>query len=82
MLPKPNLKTCLLALSLTLASVAFCSPAMAAAKNTSQAAAEAQKRNGGGKVLGVTESNKGGKKVYQVKLIDNGKVRIITIRGE
>lgn len=82
MLSKLLFKKTLFICLLVLASAALCSPAVAAAKNASQAAAEAQKRNGGGKVLGVTESNKGGKKIFQVKLIDNGKVRIITIRGE
>ncbi|MDO6461670.1 hypothetical protein Q4485_13250 [Granulosicoccaceae sp. 1_MG-2023] len=77
-----SLKRTLLICLLVVASAAFCSPAIAAAKNASQAAAQAQKRNGGGKVLGVSESNKNGRKIYKVKLIDKGKVRVITIRGE
>lgn len=40
---------------------------------------EAQNINGGGKVLGVRESKKNGKSVYSIKLINNGKVRVIKV---
>ncbi len=39
----------------------------------------AQKRNGGGKVLGVVENTKNDKKSYDIKLISEGKVRILTV---
>ncbi|MCB1756033.1 MAG: hypothetical protein KDJ38_10950 [Gammaproteobacteria bacterium] len=40
---------------------------------------EAQKRNGGGKVLSVAEHNKNGNRSFEVKLISDGKVRVFTI---
>jgi len=40
-----------------------------------EAIREAQKRNGGGKVLGISEQKRNGKSVYSVKVISNGKVR-------
>ncbi len=42
----------------------------------------AQQRNGGGKVLAVSESNKKGKRVFEIKLISAGKVRILTVRDQ
>ncbi len=47
-----------------------------------EAIREAQKRNGGGKVLGITERDKNGKRSFQVKLISEGKVRVFNINEE
>ena len=53
----------------------------AGAANAQQAAQMAlQKSGGGGKVLGVsTESDGSGRKVFAVKVLSNGRVRVVRI---
>ena len=54
-------------------------PVLAEDLTRQDAIREAQDRNGGGKVLGVSESRKNGKLTYKVKLISDGKVRVIRV---
>ncbi len=79
-----SLKTVARALGLVviLACVATSGPAYAnGASNEKQAASQALKENGGsGEVLGVSkEKNSRGKSVFAVKIIENGRVRVIRI---
>lgn len=66
--------------ALVLASLFLCTPAMAdeASFGKQDAAEQAQKENGGGRVLGVKQGNNG---VFEVKLIKNGKVRVLIIKA-
>lgn len=54
---------------------------VAAADNAQQAAQDAlQQAGGGGRVLGVsTETDSNGRQVYAVKILSNGRVRVIRI---
>ena len=64
-----------------LAGLLLCAPAFADDSNFTKqdAAKQAQKENGGGKVLGVKQTEKNGKVIYEVKLITDGKVRVLSI---
>ena len=73
------------ALVMTLVCAATLSPVHAAgAANSQQAAQMALQQNGGaGKVLNVsTETDSDGRRVFAVKVISNGRVRVIRIPQE
>ena len=67
--------------SLTLVSMAAAPDAYAAgAANARQAAQVALTQSGGGKVLGVsTETDSNGQRVFAVKILSNGRVRIVRV---
>jgi len=67
--------------SLTLVSMATAPDAYAAgAANAQQAAQVALTQSGGGKVLGVsTETDSNGQRVFAVKILSNGRVRIVRV---
>jgi len=67
--------------TLTLVSVTTAPDAYAAsAANPQQAAEVALEQNGGGKVLGVsTETDSSGQRVFAVKILSNGRVRIVRV---
>lgn len=69
--------------ALVLASLFLCAPAMAdeASYGKQDAAEQAQKENGGGRVLGVKQVSQDGSGVFEVKLIKNGKVRVLIIKA-
>jgi len=71
----------LLAVAL-LASPGAVSDAAADAGSRSEAIAEALSRSGGGKVLGVKETTgSDGRREYAVKVLTDGRVRIVRGRG-
>lgn len=67
--------------ALVVVSVTSFAPAQAAgAANAQQAAQIALQQSGGGKVLGVsTETDSNGQRVFAVKVLSNGRVRVVRI---
>lgn len=69
--------------ALLLASLLVCAPVFAdnSTFGKQDAAKQAQKENGGGRVLGVKQTEKNGSVTFEVKLITDGKVRVLSIKA-
>ncbi len=69
--------------ALLLAGLLLCAPTFADESDFTKqdAAKQAQKENGGGRVLGVKQTTKDGSIMFEVKLITNGKIRVLRIKA-
>lgn len=68
---------------LLLAGLFVCAPVFADSSTFGKqdAAKQAQKENGGGRILGVKQTEKNGSVIFEVKLISDGKVRVLSIKA-
>ena len=65
---------------LSLVAVSTSAVHAAGAANAQQAAQVALQQSGGGKVLGVsTETDSNGRRVFAVKVLSNGRVRVVRV---
>lgn len=76
----PTPRVLALVVALTVVGVTASPAHAAAAANAQQAAQVALQQSGGGKVLGVsTETDGSGKRVFAVKVLSNGRIRVVRV---